>query len=87
LRTTAAQIGIIALSIAVSDSMRASGKYWQIPVEAYPRMEQAGVVLKQARKADHLAAARAFMDMFRSPRGRAILERYGFFLPKDASAR
>src|SRR5262245_30546953 len=83
----AAQIGIIALSIAVSDSMRASGKYWQIPVEAYPRMDQAGVILKQARKADHLAGARAFMDMFRSPRGRAILNRYGFSLPNDASGR
>src|SRR5215471_19049241 len=83
----AAQIGIIALSIAVSDPMRASGKYWQIPVEAYPRMEQAGVILKQARQADHLAGARAFMDMFRSPRGRAILERYGFSVPKDAFAR
>src|SRR5215470_8256612 len=70
----AAQTGIIALSIANTDSMRASGKYWQIPEEAYPRMEPAGVILKQARQADHLAGARAFMDMFRSPRGRAILE-------------
>src|SRR5215813_8517642 len=77
----AAQIGIIALSIAISDSMRASGKYWQIPVDTYPRMDQAGVILKQARKGDHLEASRAFMDMIRSPRGRAILERYGFSLP------
>jgi len=82
-----AQIGIIALSIALSDSMRASGTYWQIPVEAYPRMDQAGVILKQAKKADHLDASRAFVDMFRSSRGRAILERYGFSLPKDSSAR
>jgi molybdate transport system substrate-binding protein len=82
----AAQIGIIALSIALSEPMRASGEYWQIPIEAYPRMDQAGVILKQARKAGHLEASRAFMDMFRSPHGRAILERYGFFLPEHSSA-
>src|SRR5262252_4281252 len=71
----AAQIGIIAQSIAVSDPMRGAGKYWQIPLEAYPRMDQAGVVLKQARKAGHLDAARAFTEALRSPSGRAVLER------------
>jgi len=78
----AAQIGIIALSIALSDSMRASGKYWRIPREAYPRMDQAGVILKQARKSGHLDSARAFTEALRSSHGRTILERYGFFLPK-----
>ena len=77
----AAQIGIIALSIAVSDSMRRSGTYWIIPLEAYPLMDQAGIILKQATRAGHLDAARAFTDALRSPRGRAILERYGFSLP------
>jgi molybdate transport system substrate-binding protein len=83
----AAQIGIIALSIALSDSMRASGKYWQVPLEAYPRMDQAGVILRQARKAGHLDAARAFTDTLRSSHGRAVLERYGFFLPGSLSTR
>src|SRR5215831_4039203 len=77
----AAEIGIIALSIALSDPMRASGKYWQIPFDAYPRMDQAGVILKHARAAGNLDAARAFINALRSPSGRAILERYGFFLP------
>jgi molybdate transport system substrate-binding protein len=78
----AAQIGIIALSIALSDSMRAAGKYWQIPPDAYERLDQAGVILKQARKAGHLDAARAFTAALRSPGGRAVLERYGFSLPE-----
>jgi len=77
----AAEIGIIALSIALSDPMRASGKYWQIPFDAYPRMDQAGVILKHARTDGHLDAARAFINALGSPSGRAILERYGFFLP------
>jgi len=61
--------------------MRATGKYWQIPLDAYPRMDQGGVVLKQARKAGHLDAARAFVDALQAPHGRTILERYGFSLP------
>jgi len=77
----AAEIGIIALSIALSDPMRASGKYWQIPFDAYPRMDQAGVILKHARTTGNLDAARAFINALRSPSGRTILERYGFFLP------
>jgi molybdate transport system substrate-binding protein len=76
----AAQIGIIAQSIALSDPMRTTGRYWQIPLDAYPRMDQAGVVLKQARKAGHFDAARAFVDALQAPHGRAILERYGFSL-------
>ncbi len=81
IQSGAAQIGIIALSIALSDAMRTAGNYWQIPLDAYPRMDQAGVILKQARRAGHLDAARAFTAVLRSPKGRAVLERYGFSQP------
>ncbi len=77
----AAEAGIIALSIALSDSMRSAGKYWRVPVDSYPRINQAGVILKQARKAGHLDAAHSFTLALRSEKGRAILERYGFALP------
>src|SRR5262245_48062658 len=86
-QSEAAEVGIIALSSALSDSMGAAGKYWQVPLDAYPRMDQAGVILKQARKAGHLDAARAFTDAMRSPRGRAVLQRYGFSIPEPAAAR
>ena len=78
----AAQIGIIALSIALSDSMRAAGKYWLIPPDTYKHMDQSGIILKQARKAGHLDAARAFTAALQSSNGRAVLERYGFSLPE-----
>jgi molybdate transport system substrate-binding protein len=77
----AADIGIIALSIALSDPMRASGKYWEVPFDAYPRMDQTGVILKHARDAAKLDAARAFVNALQSPGGRTILGRYGFSLP------
>ena len=49
-------------------------------------MDQGGVILKQARKAGNLHAARAFMDALRSAQGRTVLERYGFFLPKPGES-
>jgi molybdate transport system substrate-binding protein len=77
----AADIGIIALSLALTDTMKSSGIYWDIPLDSYPPMEQGAVMLMQARRAGHLAAAREFLDALRGPTGRAILQRYGFSLP------
>lgn len=73
----AAQVGIIALSLALSDSMRA-GNYWEIPVGSYPVMEQAGIILHHARDTSNLNAAQAFMRALQSPQSRSILDRYGF---------
>jgi len=77
----AADVGIIAHSLVLSDPMRSAGRYWEIPLDAYPRLEQGMAILKQASKAGHLEAARAFYDWFRNDDSRAILKRYGFSLP------
>ena len=82
----AAQVGIIALSIALSDSMQ-TGKHWQVPLEAYPPIDQAGVILKQARKAGHLDAAGAFTKALQSSHGRSVLERYGLSRSTPSSHR
>jgi molybdate transport system substrate-binding protein len=76
----AADIGIIAHSMALSDPMRSAGKFWEIPPDAYPRLDQGMAILKQARKAGHLDAARAFYDWFRNDGSRAVLTKYGFFV-------
>lgn len=77
----AANVGVIAHSFALSDAMRSAGRFWEVPLEAYPRLEQAMAILKQARKAGHLEAARAFHAWFRSDAARVILKKYGFSLP------
>jgi molybdate transport system substrate-binding protein len=77
-QSRAADVGIIALSLALAPPLRASGRYWEVPLEAYPAMEQGGLILDWARDP---AAARAFRDFLLGPQGRAILERYGFELP------
>lgn len=74
----AADIGIIALSIALSPSMQASGRYWEIPFGFYPTLEQGYVIL---RNGNNHEASRIFTEFFSGSEGRRILELYGFYLP------
>ena len=73
----AADIGIIALSLAIAPQMHDTGKYWQVPLEAFPTMEQGGIILKWTKDAE---SARAFRDFVLGEHGREALKRYGFFL-------
>ena len=72
-----AQVGIIAKSLAVSAAM-STGKYWDIPADAFPPIEQAAVILKNSQNKQ---TARAFLDFVRSRPGQALLAKYGFALP------
>ena len=45
----AADVGILALSLAVAPQMRDAGRFWQVPLDAYPRMEQGGIILKSSK--------------------------------------
>lgn len=78
-----ADIGIIALSLAVAPSMREAGHYWEVPLTAYPCMEQGGVILETARKNGNFEAVKQFADWITAPTGRAVLKRYGFYMPED----
>jgi len=73
----AADVGMVALSLAVAPAVRGQGRYWEVPVESYPKMEQGGVILKES------AAAREFRDWLLAPAGRRLLQQYGFFLPGE----
>jgi len=75
----AADVGILALSLAIAPKMAEAGRYWEVPLDAYPKLEQGGVILKSAK---NIEGARAFRDFVLSENGRAILKRYGFFLPE-----
>jgi molybdate transport system substrate-binding protein len=79
-QTGAADIGVIALSLAVAPALKAEGRYWEVPLESYPRIEQGGVILAWALDR---AAAHAFRAFVVEAQGRAILQRYGFLLPGE----
>jgi len=75
-----AQAGLIALSHALAPAMKDKGRYWTVPLDAYPTLNQAAVVLSKSKQQD---AARAFLDFFRSPEATSLLTSYGFSLPAE----
>ncbi len=76
-----AQVGIVALSLAVSSAMQ-DGKRWDIPADMHPPIEQAAIVLKNARNKD---AARSFLDFVKTEGARATLAKYGFSFSSEKS--
>ncbi len=75
-----AQVGIIALSLALSPAMK-NGREWQIPADSHPPIEQAAVVLKSSR---NRGDAEKFLDFAKSTLGREALAKYGFVPPASA---
>ena len=77
-----AQAGIVALSLAISTGMK-DGKRWDIPEDMHPPIEQAAILMKNAKNKE---AARAFLDFVKTDEGRATLTKYGFTFPAKKSA-
>jgi molybdate transport system substrate-binding protein len=73
-----ADVGVLALSLAVASPLAEKGRYAVVPIESYPRLEQGAIVLGSAVDPE---AARAFLDFVLGSDGRAVLDRYGFLLP------
>ena len=80
LESGAADIGIIALSLALAPPMRDQGRFWEIPLDSYPRMNQAGVIVGAT---PHRKEAGKLVAFLQSPEGRKILQSYGFIIPED----
>jgi molybdate transport system substrate-binding protein len=74
----AAEAGIVALSLALAPAARGHGRYWEVPLDAYPKIEQGGVILSRA-PAGPAAEFRAFLL---SAEGRRMLRQYGFAAPQ-----
>jgi molybdate transport system substrate-binding protein len=75
-----AQAGLIALSHALSPALKGKGHYWTVPLDAYPTLNQAAVVLSKSTNPE---AARTFLEFVRGPDGTSLLKNYGFSLPTE----
>lgn len=75
----ACDVGIIALSLAMAPAMSTAGRYWEIPAEAHPPLEQGAAILKPSK---HQELARTFLAFLQGTQGQEIMTRYGFILPK-----
>jgi molybdate transport system substrate-binding protein len=77
-QTGNAQVGIIALSLAVNPELANQGGYWLIPDTLHAPLEQGFVITKHA---EGNTLARKFAVTMRSSATRAIMSKYGFVLP------
>ncbi len=73
-----ADVGVIALSLALAPTLRDKGRFAIVPIDSYPRLEQGAVVVGTA---DQPEAAAAFLDFVLGPEGRSVLDRFGFLPP------
>ena len=76
----AADVGIIALSLALSPTMKDKGRYIEIPSTDYPPIEQGCVILKASTQKE---TARAFLEFVKTPAVAEILRAYGFAVPQQ----
>src|SRR5207245_7660568 len=70
-----ADVGIIALSLAVAPAMKSKGRYFQIPQNAHPPIEQAAVILMSSHRKQ---AALQFLRFLKKPETISLLQEYGF---------
>ena len=75
-----AQAGLIALSHALAPALRDKGRYWTVPLDTYPTLNQAAVVVSRSKQQD---AARGFLEYLRSPAATSLLTSYGFSVPVE----
>jgi molybdate transport system substrate-binding protein len=74
-----AAVGIVALSLALSPTLKSSGTYFDIPESWHPPIEQAAVVLASSRQK---ALARQFVDYLKKPDIVRMLQSFGFAVPQ-----
>lgn len=75
-----ADIGVVALSLALSPNMKDKGRYKEIPAEEYPPIDQACVILRSSKNKE---IAQQFLPYVKSAAIGDLLAGYGF----DVSSR
>ena len=76
----AADAGIIALSLALAPKLKEKGRFWEVPLDMFPPLEQAGVVRSGTTQRK---AAMKLREFLMSAAGREVFRRYGFLLPDE----
>lgn len=83
-QTGNAQVGIVALALAVNPALARKGSYWLIPDTLHAPLEQGFII---TRRAAGSALARRFADYMASESARAVMVRHGFVLPSHEAGR
>jgi molybdate transport system substrate-binding protein len=83
-QTGNAQVGIIALSLAVSPELASKGGYSLIPDKLHKPLEQGFIITKRAAGN---ALAERFAGYLGSKSARTVMMKYGFVLPGEVANR
>jgi molybdate transport system substrate-binding protein len=75
-----AQVGFVALAHAIAPAMQGKGRYWMVPADAYPPLDQGVVLISHSA---HQSDAAAFLEYVKSAEVAPVLKRYGFSLPEQ----
>lgn len=79
-QTGNAQVGIIALALALNPELAGKGGYWLIPESLHEPLEQGYII---TRRAAGNVLARRFAEHVDSPSARAVMKRHGFVLARE----
>ncbi len=79
-KTGSADIGMIALSLALAPPLAKKGRYWELPSDTYPPIEHSGVILHWAKNPD---PAERFRRFVLGTEGRTVFKKYGYMLPGE----
>ena len=77
-----ADVGLLALSLAIATPMKSAGRYFEIPSASYPPIIQAAVILKSARDKD---TSETFLKFLKEPSTIALMQQYGFVPPSSST--
>ncbi len=80
IRSGAADLGFIALSLAKAPELERVGRYWLVPEDKHERILQGYVITKEGQK---VVGARRFYEFVASTEARKVFVKYGFLLPGD----
>ncbi len=75
-----ADIGILALSLAVAPPLKSKGIYYEIPTNLYPPIDQAVVILKSSK---HKDIARQFLTFLKRPDIAEAMRTNGLNVPES----
>ena len=75
-----AEVGFVALAHATAPAMQGKGKYWKVPAEAYPALDQGAVLINHS---PHRQDALAFLEYMKTVEVADLLRRYGFDVPEQ----
>lgn len=75
----AADVGIIALSQAISPKLENDGDYWVVPAESYNKLGQAYAILQRGKDKP---GVRKFLEFVQGKKGEKVFSQYGYALPK-----